>query len=78
MQSHPPSQPFAPCDVSIFVSSTFRDMNEERDVLRDVVLPRLREELRPWAISADLVDLRWGVDTSSTPEADHDAKVLRV
>ena len=78
MQSHPLSQPFAPCDVSIFVSSTFRDMHEERDALRDVVLPRLREELGPWTISADLVDLRWGVDTLSTPEADHDAKVLKV
>ena len=78
MQLQSLSQPFAPRDVSVFVSSTFRDMHEERDALRDVVLPRLREELRPWAISADLVDLRWGVDTSSTPEAEHDAKVLKV
>ncbi len=78
MQPQSLSQPFAPRDVSVFVSSTFRDMHEERDALRDVVLPRLRDELRPWAISADLVDLRWGVDTSSIPEAEHDAKVLKV
>ena len=67
-----------PKDISLFVSSTFRDMQDERDVLRDLVLPRLREFVRPYGIAADLVDLRWGVDTSAVSEEEQDAKVLEV
>lgn len=67
-----------PQEASFFISSTFRDMQSERDALRDVVLPRLREFVRPYGISADLVDLRWGVDTSSVAEKEQDSKVLSV
>lgn len=67
-----------PKDISLFVSSTFRDMQDERDALRDMVLPRLREFVRQYGIAADLVDLRWGVDTSVVSEEEQDAKVLEV
>jgi hypothetical protein len=48
--------------VKVFISSTFKDMNAERDVLIKNVFPRLRE----WAEEAlgvlvQEVDLRWGV-----------------
>jgi len=47
--------------VRIFISSTFRDMQAERDHLVRFVFPRLREELLPRRIHLVDVDLRWGV-----------------
>lgn len=48
--------------VKVFLSSTFKDMNAERDVLIKNVFPRLRE----WAydklnVRIQEIDLRWGV-----------------
>jgi WD40 repeat protein len=47
--------------VRVFISSTFRDMQEERDHLVRFVFPRLREALLPRRIHLVDVDLRWGV-----------------
>ena len=47
--------------VRVFISSTFRDMQAERDWLVRFVFPRLREELLPRRIHLVDVDLRWGV-----------------
>src|ERR1039457_1445799 len=47
--------------VRVFVSSTFRDMQAERDHLVRFVFPRLREQLLPRRIHLVDVDLRWGV-----------------
>src|SRR5438128_1270619 len=47
--------------VRVFISSTFRDMQAERDHLVRFVFPRLREELLPRRIHLIDVDLRWGV-----------------
>src|SRR5437016_1684486 len=47
--------------VRVFISSTFRDMQAERDHLVRFVLPKLREELLPYRIHLVDVDLRWGV-----------------
>ena len=48
--------------VRVFISSTFRDMQAERDWLVRFVFPKLREELLPRRISISVdVDLRWGV-----------------
>ena len=47
--------------VRVFVSSTFKDMQAERDHLVRFVFPRLREELLPRRIHLVDVDLRWGV-----------------
>ena len=47
--------------VRVFISSTFRDMQAERDHLVRFVLPRLREELLRRRIHLVDVDLRWGV-----------------
>ncbi len=47
--------------VRVFISSTFRDMQAERDWLVRFVFPRLREELLKWRIHFVDVDLRWGV-----------------
>src|SRR5262245_50656109 len=47
--------------VRVFISSTFRDMQAERDHLVRFVFPRLREELMKLRIHLVDVDLRWGV-----------------
>ena len=47
--------------VRVFISSTFRDMQAERDHLVRVVFPRLRERLLLRRVHLVDVDLRWGV-----------------
>jgi telomerase protein component 1 len=47
--------------VRVFISSTFRDMQAERDHLVRFVFPKLREELVKWRVHFEDVDLRWGV-----------------
>ncbi len=47
--------------IRVFISSTFRDMNAERDHLVRFVFPRLREQLLLRRIHLVDVDLRWGV-----------------
>jgi hypothetical protein len=47
--------------VRVFISSTFKDMQAERDHLVRFVFPRLREELLKRRIHFVDVDLRWGV-----------------
>jgi hypothetical protein len=47
--------------VRVFISSTFRDMQAERDQLVRFVFLRLREELLRRRIHLADVDLRWGV-----------------
>ncbi|MCF7859115.1 MAG: DUF4062 domain-containing protein [Candidatus Cloacimonetes bacterium] len=64
---------------SIFISSTFLDMQAERDYLKHIIFPRVEEELRKNRIRLETVDLRWGVDTSSIKdESEREAKVLQV
>jgi hypothetical protein len=57
-----PSRPAAASRlVRVFVSSTFRDMQAERDHLVKVVFPELRRRCRECAVEFVEVDLRWGV-----------------
>lgn len=63
----------------IFVSSTFRDMQAERDHLRQFVFPRLEEELRRSRLQLEPIDLRQGVETAQLPsEEAREALVLKV
>jgi hypothetical protein len=63
---------------SIFISSTFADMQAERDHLKNIVFPKIEEELRKKRIRLETVDLRWGVDTASVNEDEREATVLKV
>jgi len=64
---------------SIFISSTFADMQAERDYLKQIVFPRIEEELQKRRIKLEIVDLRWGVDTTSIAQEDErEATVLKV
>lgn len=48
-------------ELRVFISSTFRDMQAERDHLVRFVFPRVREKLLPRRLRLVDVDLRWGV-----------------
>jgi Domain of unknown function (DUF4062) len=47
--------------VRVFISSTFRDMQAERDWLVKRVFPALRQRLEPHRIHLVDIDLRWGI-----------------
>lgn len=48
-------------DVRLFVSSTFKDMNNERDALVRRVLPALMAFASERGVRITPVDLRWGI-----------------
>ena len=60
--------------VRIFLSSTFRDFGEERDLLVKRVFPALRAKLRERFVELVDVDLRWGI----TPEQAERGEVLPI
>ena len=47
--------------IRLFLSSTFKDMNAERDYLVRVIFPQVEEYCRKRHIKFEPVDLRWGV-----------------
>lgn len=63
----------------VFISSTFKDMQAERDHLRHVVFPRLEEELRKGRLLLEPIDLRQGVETADlASEEARERLVLKV
>ena len=62
----------------LFVSSTFKDMQLERDSLKKHIIPELNTRLRDWGIKIAQTDLRWGISTSNMSAADGEQKVLNV
>lgn len=63
--------------ATIFISSTFKDMHIERDIVQLEVLPRLREKFSKYKIAVRTVDLRWGIQNKSTEE-DAEARILNI
>ena len=61
-------------EMRIFVSSTFRDMNGERDYLIKKVFPRLRKLANERGVELIEIDLRWGV----TEEQASNGEVIRI
>ena len=60
--------------IRVFVSSTFRDMQAERDQLVKFVFPQLRKLCESRGVACVEVDLRWGI----TNEAARAGHVLRL
>ena len=60
----------------VFISSTFSDMQAERDWLQHRVIPELQERLRERRHNLEPIDLRWGVETVTI--GDQQAKELLV
>eukprot|EP00727_Mastigamoeba_balamuthi_P000082 m51a1_g10070 hypothetical protein (1394) ;mRNA; f:13934-19564 len=52
--------------VRVFISSTFRDMGEEREVLLKRTMPALRAAAARRGVALSEVDLRWGVSEEQT------------
>ena len=64
-------------NIKVFLSSTFRDMDAERDAIMNRVYPAVAQQLARHNIHVDFIDLRWGVSTSDVDEADRENHVLR-
>ena len=58
--------------IRVFISSTFKDMEEEREELIKYIFPKLRKLCDERGIIWSEVDLRWGV----TDEQKSDGQVL--
>jgi nephrocystin-3 len=69
-----PAAPIAssPREIRVFISSTFRDMQEEREELVKQIFPQLRRLCESRGVTWGEVDLRWGVPD----EAKAEGKVL--
>lgn len=63
---------------SIFISSSFMDMQHERDAIRYLVLPQVNDYLRQnYGQETTIIDLRWGIDTTEHDEASSMKKIIR-
>lgn len=62
----------------IFISSTFRDMQAERDAIHTVVVPQLRAMAQKYGEDVEVCDLRWGVNTGDLDSEAGSKKVLSV
>lgn len=51
--------------IKLFVSSTFKDMDMERDALRTIVVPHLNATFAEQGLFVQLVDLRHSVETNA-------------
>ena len=60
--------------IRVFISSTFRDFAEERNLLVRKVFPELRRKCRERQVELVDVDLRWGI----TEEEAKQGKVLPI
>ena len=62
----------------VFVSSTFKDMQFERDALNIRLAPRINGFLLQYGEAVRFGDLRWGVNTSELEDIESSKKVLKV
>lgn len=62
----------------VFVSSTFKDMQFERDALNTYVAPLIDSHLAPFGETVYFGDLRWGVNTTELDSEESSKKVLDV
>ena len=63
---------------SIFISSTFKDMDEERDAIKFEVINRLNWHYRDRYIQFQAIDLRIGINTEDCSEEQSEDMVLDV
>eukprot|EP01087_Luapelamoeba_hula_P007418 TRINITY_DN181_c2_g1_i1.p1 TRINITY_DN181_c2_g1~~TRINITY_DN181_c2_g1_i1.p1 ORF type:complete len:1492 (-),score=334.59 TRINITY_DN181_c2_g1_i1:1835-6310(-) len=57
-------------NIRVFVSSTFRDMKEERDELMKFAFPQLRKFCTDRGVTLTMVDLRWGITDEQSKAGD--------
>ena len=59
-------QQVKPRVIKVFISSTFRDMNDERDYLNKYVFPRVHHYCSERRIEFYPIDLRWGIQENDS------------
>ncbi len=62
----------------VFVSSTFKDMQFERDALHNLTAPKIDDKLSQYGEKIYFGDLRWGVNTTALDSEEGAKKVLEV
>lgn len=55
--------------VRVFISSTFKDMHAERDLLTRYVFPELRQRAKSLFVNLYQTDLRWGIAESQSKQS---------
>ena len=63
---------------NIFISSTFKDMDVERDVIKFEIIPDINRRFRSRGVELQAIDLRLGVNTEGMDEESSAGKVLDV
>lgn len=61
-------------NIRVFISSTFRDMEEERNELVSKVFPLLRKMAKERQVTLSEIDLRWGI----TEKESQESKVVQI
>ena len=69
---HTPSLPTR--NIRVFISSTFEDMQPERQELVSKVFPLLRRKAQERQVTLSEIDLRWGI----SKEASEESKVVQI
>jgi len=65
--------------IRFFISSTFRDMQAERDTIHKSIYPIIRKYGLERGVNVDICDLRWGIDFNSEwSEEESIAEIMRV
>jgi hypothetical protein len=52
--------------LMVFISSTFTDTQDERDILLNKILPKLSMDAERFQIQVIFVDMRWGIKDENT------------
>ena len=63
--------------IRVFVSSTFSDMRQERNVPQEEVSPKLEQYCLRSGFQFQAVDLRWGISSEAGGRSSHDADMFR-
>ena len=63
---------------TLFVSSTFKDMQFERDAIQEIALPKLNAVAKRYGQTLSFCDLRWGINTLDLDSDEGSKKVLGV
>lgn len=64
-------------NTAFFLSSTFNDMQSERDLFREKITPEIESRFKKFGMSVEFIDLRWGIDTKNVTENDANEKILK-
>lgn len=60
--------------IRVFISSTFKDMSKEREIIVTSIFPRLQREFAEKSIDIVCIDLRWGIP----PHLSDPGKILEI